>query len=131
MILRPVSFADVRRGEKPTCGLSIQRNGPNVVLVGGAVQLAGLGRSLGGNLGQARVYDKTGNTDRFNVVLEFALDENVRPLILPQQETDSSNVARGQTIFTAVEDQLGLKLEPSRAPRDYIAIDRVERPSPN
>jgi uncharacterized protein (TIGR03435 family) len=40
-------------------------------------------------------------------------------------------VPRGQTVFAAVEDQLGLKLEPARAPRDFIVIDRVERPSPN
>jgi uncharacterized protein (TIGR03435 family) len=34
-------------------------------------------------------------------------------------------------IFTALEDQRGLKLEPARAPREFIVIDRVERPSPN
>ncbi len=131
MIFRPVSFADVRRGEKPTCGLSGQRNGPNMVLVGGATQLAGLGRSLGGNLGQVQVFDKTGNTDRFNFILEFAIDENVRPPVLPPSDTDSANVPRGETILTAVEDQLGLKLEPARGSRDVIVIDRVERPSPN
>ena len=95
--------------------------------------LGGLGRSLGGNLGQVQVLDKTGNSDRFNFLLEFAIDENVRPLVLPPtpQDGDSSDVPRGQTIFTAVEDQLGLKLEPARAPREFIVIDRVERPSPN
>ena len=129
MLLRPVSFADVRRGQKPTCGASIQRNGPNVVVVGGAANIGRLG--LGGLLGQVQVLDKTGNTDRFNYVLEFAIDENVRPLVLPPQDRDSSDVPRGQTVFTAVEDQLGLKLEPARAPRDFILIDHVERPSPN
>ena len=95
--------------------------------------VGGLGRSLGGNLGQVQVLDKTGNSDRFNFLLEFAIDENVRPLVLPPppQDGDSSDVPRGQTIFTAVEDQLGLKLEPARAPREFIVIDRVERPSPN
>ena len=53
VIFRPVSFADVRRGQKPTCGLSGQRNGPNIVLVGGAAILGGLARSLAGNLGSA------------------------------------------------------------------------------
>jgi uncharacterized protein (TIGR03435 family) len=132
MIFRPVSFADVRRGQKPTCGLNIQRNGPNIVLVGGAAVMGGLARSLAGNLGVTQVFDKSGNTDRFNFVLEFAIDENVKPLLLPPALDGSApDVPRGQTIFTAVEEQLGLKLEPARAPRDFIMIDRVERPSPN
>jgi uncharacterized protein (TIGR03435 family) len=129
MMLRPVSFADVRRGQKPTCGVSIQRNGPNFVVVGGAAQIGRLG--LGGVLGQVQIFDKTGITDRFNYLLEFVIDENVRPLVLPPQDGDSSDVPRGQTVFAAVEDQLGLKLEPARAPREFIVIDRVERPSPN
>src|SRR5207249_11953025 len=100
-----------------------------IVVVGGATQIGRLG--LGGMLGQVQVLDKTGNTDRFNYILEFVIDENIRPLVLPPQESDSSGVPRGQTIFTAVEDQIGLKLEPARAPRDFIVIDRVERPTPN
>lgn len=132
MMLRPVSFADVRRGQKPTCGIRIQRNGPNLVVVGGAAGIGGLG--LGGLLGQVQILDKTGITDRFNFLLEFAVDENIRPLggLLPAlPDGGSSDVPRGQTVFAAVEEQLGLKLEPARAPRDFIVIDRVERPSPN
>lgn len=133
MILRPVSFADVRRGQKPTCGITIQRNGPNLVVVGGATGIGRLG--LGGLLGQVQVLDKTGITERFNFLLEFAIDENIRPLggLLPAtpQDGGSSDVPRGQTVFTAIEEQLGLKLEPARAPREFIVIDRVERPSPN
>jgi uncharacterized protein (TIGR03435 family) len=129
MIYRPVSFADVRRGQKPTCGVSLQRNGPNIVVVGGAANIGRLG--LGGVLGQVQVLDKTGITDRYNYLLEFAIDDNVRPLFLPPQDAGSPDVPRGQTIFTAVEEQLGLKLEPAKAPRDFIVIDRVERPSPN
>ena len=35
------------------------------------------------------------------------------------------------TLFTAIEEQLGLKLEPARAPLHTIVVDRAERPSPN
>ena len=35
------------------------------------------------------------------------------------------------SIFTALEEQLGLKLESGRAPVDVIVIDSVERPDPN
>jgi uncharacterized protein (TIGR03435 family) len=129
---QPRSFADVRRGMKPTCGMSAQANGPNQVIVGGAAFLAGLARGLGGPLGNVQVFDKTGVSDKFNFVFEFAWDENTpgRRIILPDQN-DSANVPRAATIFTALEEQLGLRLEPARAPREFIVIDQVERPSAN
>ena len=39
-------------------------------------------------------------------------------------------IPKAPSIFAAVE-QLGLKLEPIRVPREFIVIDHVERPSPN
>jgi uncharacterized protein (TIGR03435 family) len=35
------------------------------------------------------------------------------------------------SVFIAVQEQLGLKLEPSRAMRDMLIIDRIERPTEN
>jgi uncharacterized protein (TIGR03435 family) len=35
------------------------------------------------------------------------------------------------TIFTALEQQLGLRLEQIKGPKEHIVIDRVERPSEN
>jgi uncharacterized protein (TIGR03435 family) len=37
----------------------------------------------------------------------------------------------GPSVFAAVQEQLGLKLEPSKARRDALVIDRLERPTPN
>jgi uncharacterized protein (TIGR03435 family) len=126
------NFVDVRRGEKPTCGVSVQRNGPNQVIVAGGITLEALGRTLASPLGGVTVFDKTSNTDKFNVVLEFVRDENTPgPSFLTPDQPEPSDVPRGQTIFTALEEQLGLKLEPAKAPREFIVIDHVERPSPN
>ena len=127
------NFVDVRRGEKPTCGMSMQRNGPNQVIVAGGTTLEALGRSLASPLGGVIVTDKTGNTDKFNIVLEFVRDENTPgpSFLTPNQPEPSSDVPRGQTIFAALEEQLGLRLEPARVPREFIVIDTVERPSPN
>jgi uncharacterized protein (TIGR03435 family) len=130
--LVPNSFADVRRGGKPTCGVTSQRNGPNTVLVGGEATLGALGRALGGPLGGVQVFDKTGNTDRFNFVFEFVIDANAPgPRFIQRPPPEPSDVPPGQTVFTAIEQQLGLKLEPAKAPREFIVIDQVERPSPN
>jgi len=126
------NFVDVRRGEKPSCGISMQNHGPNQIVVGGATTLEALGRSLASPLGGVIVTDKTGNTDKFNIVLEYVKDENTPgPSFLTQRpkQPEPSDVQRGQTIFTALEEQLGLKLEPARASRDFIVIDRAERPT--
>jgi uncharacterized protein (TIGR03435 family) len=37
----------------------------------------------------------------------------------------------GVSLFTAVQEQLGLKLESTRAPLEVLVIDSVERPTPN
>jgi uncharacterized protein (TIGR03435 family) len=120
------SFADVRRGEKPSCGIYTQRNGPNLVTVGGGATiggegLTGLAKLLALRVGRVQVIDKTNLTGAYTFILEHALDENTEP----------SDIARGSDLFSALEEQLGLKLEPARAPREYIVIDHVERPSPN
>jgi uncharacterized protein (TIGR03435 family) len=131
--MQPRSFADVRRGEKPSCGLTGQRNGPNSVLVGGEATLETLARVVGDPLGRVQVLDQTGISGKFNFVLEFAIDDNTPGGRLPgrPQDIEPSEVPRGATIFTALQEQLGLRLEPAHARRDFIVIDRVEKPSPN
>ena len=61
------------------------------------------------------VIDQTGFSGPFNLVLDFA----------PAADPESA----GPTIFAAVEEQLGLRLQPASAPVDVLIIDHVERPS--
>ena len=126
------SFENVRRGERPSCGLNVQRNGPNMVWVGGEARFEDLETFLGGSLGRVRVLDKTGNSEKFNFVLEFAMDDNTpgASTFFPRP-AEPSDIPPGQTIYSALQDQLGLRLEQARAPRAFIVIDHVERLSPN
>lgn len=43
----------------------------------------------------------------------------------------AENVDAPPDLFTAIQQQLGLKLESTKAPADVLVIDRVEKPSEN
>jgi uncharacterized protein (TIGR03435 family) len=126
-------LADIRRGEKPNCAFMGEREGPNMVFVGGAATLNTLASFLGGQLGGMRVLDRTGLTDKFNYVLEFAIDENAPGAggRDPATPADPPDVARAPTIFTALEDQLGLRLERAQVGREFVVVDHIERLTPN
>jgi uncharacterized protein (TIGR03435 family) len=70
---------------------------------------------------ESLVVDKTRLTGTFDFTLDF-----LRPNLARSQEP-----AVGVTVFTAVQEQLGLRLQSARGPVDVIAIASVERPSEN
>ena len=68
------------------------------------------------------VIDRTGFTERFNLLLDFA----------PQSELSvGAGASSAPTIFTAIEEQLGLRLRATTGPVQILVIDRAERPSEN
>ena len=66
------------------------------------------------------VVDKTGITGRYDLKLQWTPDDGAAPA------ADS-----GPSLFTALEEQLGLKLEPAKDPVQVLVVDRVEMPSAN
>jgi len=68
------------------------------------------------------VVDKTGLTGSYRVRMEFDSSVGVR--------TDGAADA-GPSVFAALQEQLGLRLEPSRAPAQVLVIDGIERPTEN
>jgi uncharacterized protein (TIGR03435 family) len=69
------------------------------------------------------VLDNTGLTDRYDFKLTWAPDS----VAADPNPTDTS----GPSIFTAVSEQLGLKLESQKGPVPVLVVDHIEAPSPN
>jgi uncharacterized protein (TIGR03435 family) len=73
------------------------------------------------------VLERTGLSGLFDVDLEWTPDQ------LPRQPPDDPEPLRidpnGPSLFTALQEQLGLKLESTRGPVEVLVIDRAEKPS--
>ena len=112
-------------GERPMCGM---RMGPNQVMAGG-VPLANLTQILS-QYAQRIVVDRTGLEGNFDIDLTFTPDrmpQGAPPPGAPMPSIDPN----GPSLFTALQEQLGLKLESERAPVEVVVIDHVERPTPD
>jgi uncharacterized protein (TIGR03435 family) len=73
------------------------------------------------------VADKTGLSGRFDITLEW----NPGGIRAPLASDSQTSTEDRPVLFTALQDQLGLKLEPATEPFDVVVIERVERPAPN
>lgn len=85
-------------------------------VTGVGISMLTLARNLSGATGR-NVIDKTGLAGGYDFELTF----------IPDQTIDTS----GPSLFAAMQEQLGLKLESQRAPVDVLVIDRLERPTPD
>jgi uncharacterized protein (TIGR03435 family) len=74
-----------------------------------------------------KVIDRTGRPEKFNVSLRWAPDEH--PAVSSRDAIPLP--ADTPSIFTALQEQLGLKLEPGEAPVELLVIDHAERPGEN
>jgi len=106
-------------GVRPTCGAV----GGAASLTGGAVELTILTGMLAGALGRP-VVNSTGLTGRFDIDFRAA-PPRAGPGIA------GSPLAELPSVFTAVEDQLGLKLVQRRTAIEVLVIDRLEMPAEN
>ncbi len=78
------------------------------------------------------VIDKTGLTGLLDFQVEFSADQ-VTPGLVPR-DPDAPIAAAdptGPSFVTAIQEQLGLKLEPAKGPGDFLIIDSIDRPSDN
>jgi uncharacterized protein (TIGR03435 family) len=78
------------------------------------------------------VLDETGLEGAFDFHLEFSPDGATPGFGLGGRTTGGAySPPPGPSIFNALEDQLGLKLQPGKGTSEVIVIDKVERPSEN
>jgi bla regulator protein BlaR1 len=103
---------------KPRCG--------NLTMAGvegktrwtfGGAKLSDLAGQLSRLLG-VHVVDQTGITDQFVMRLEFTREPDVADI-------------ESTSVFTALNDQFGLKLVKTKGPRGFLVIDAIERPTPD
>lgn len=78
----------------------------------------------------APVVDHTGLAGKYEFTLKWTPDEFDLPTVAQQPDNTSSEPV-GTSIFTVIQEQLGLKLESTRSPVDSLVIDHVEPPTPN
>jgi uncharacterized protein (TIGR03435 family) len=101
------------------------RSSPGMVAFGGA-RLSGLASSLEATLGRV-VQDHTGLTDLFDLQLSWN----------PELRAQTGGTAPGglntdrPSLVTAIQEQLGLKIEAQRAPVDVLVIDQASQLTPD
>jgi uncharacterized protein (TIGR03435 family) len=92
---------------------------------GGSATIAELTFPLRGLSGRPVIVDKTGLTGRYAIALTYSSGPAASP-DRPDSPTDDR-----PSIFTALQEQLGLRLEPSQSTVEVLVIDHVERPTEN
>jgi uncharacterized protein (TIGR03435 family) len=76
------------------------------------------------------VMDKTALTGKYDIKIEWTPDQN-QVQVAPGAPTQSPPESSGPSIFTALQEQLGLKLESQKGLVEVLVIDHVEQPSEN
>ena len=97
--------------DSPVCGVKRIRG----QFRGTGIRLSDLARALA--VSGRPVVDETGLTDSFDFELKWT--------------DDPTGAAGGASLFTAIQEQLGLRLEPRQTPMNVFVIDSVERPTPD
>jgi len=111
-------------GERPPCGMMLA---PNRML-GGAMSMAQLAQALSPRVNRV-VLDRTGLTGAFVLDLEFTPDQPGPGGALQPGGGPQTAPSDGPSIYTAIQEQLGLKLDSQRGPVDVLVIDHAEQPT--
>ena len=77
------------------------------------------------------VFNNTGMTGNYDGLLEYIPTDEEIAIVFGGQRPPVESVPAGPSIFTALQEQFGLRLVSQRKPIEYLIIDSVERPTEN
>jgi uncharacterized protein (TIGR03435 family) len=113
-----------QRGPLPRGGIRLGRGD----LEAQAQSLEVFTTALGAIYVDRPVVDKTGLKGLYDIRLQWTPDPGLTATVSPGA---NSTAASGSSIFNAIEEQLGLKLESGKGPLPVLVIDSIQRPSEN
>ena len=110
--------------ERPLCGLMLRPG----VLMAGAMTMGEFARELAAKVNRF-VLDRTGITGFFDFDVQFTPDQTTpappgAPALPPVDPA-------GPSLFTALQEQLGVRLNATRGPVEVLVIDAISRPTPD
>ena len=121
---------------QPPCGIIMMTASVGTVrLQGREVSVADFLDRLS-NFVDRPIIDRTGYTGKLDVDLEFAPDRlgfvRLGGVVIPGESTATTpDENSALSLFTAIRERLGLKLESGKAPGEVLMIEHVQRPSAN
>ena len=101
-----------------------------------SADMAGLADALSNQVGRT-VLDRTGITGHYDIKVQWTPDESEGRMLKgppgasPGPGPDAPPPDAGPSVFTAIQEQLGLKLEPQKGPVEVLVIDHIEKASEN
>ena len=113
--------------EQTSGGTNTNRNNGSGKIIATALTLDSYARRLSNILGKP-VLNETGLDGKYDLTLEWASDDS---LSAGTGAGAAASTPAGVSIFTALQEQLGLKLESRKGPVQILVIENVERPSEN
>jgi uncharacterized protein (TIGR03435 family) len=118
-------------GPRPRGAMGFATNQGHFVFEGSAIPVSALVNALQQRVDRP-IVDKTGLNGLFDIRLEWAPGAESPPLPFTQNpDAPPPPPVEGPSVFTAIQEQLGLKLESAKGPAEVIVIDSAQKPSEN
>ena len=118
----PESSADQSAQAQRVCSLTANPRTGRIVATGG--RMAALAFQLTTMLGM-KVFDRTGLTGHYDFEVTWPADASAGG------NSFAEAAAARALLLTAVQEQIGLVVQPGKAPANAVVIERIEKPTPN
>jgi uncharacterized protein (TIGR03435 family) len=130
-VTRDSAFGLPATGQKPPDFCGNMTMSPRSI-AGNGISMQQIATALSNAL-RRTVVDKTGLTGVFDVHVEWTADQSTPGLLAPglAPVANEPPADAGGSLFTVIQEQLGLRLQSGKAPVEVLVIDHAERPGAN